>query len=117
MSASIPESSSSQYYEDLSQGKQAIRNQKRPGIVFLTNPMDEDNQRVNQILKLSQFQDLLSDMIYIKVDVDKNPKALSQYGIYKTPSMVLYDSEGLMRKRIQSISDMNYLLKEIRRLN
>ena len=103
------------YYEDLDVGKKAITDQKKPGFVFLTNPEDEDNQRVGQILNLPMFKEVLSGYIYIKVDVGKNPKVLSRYGIYKTPSIILYDSQGRMRRKIQSISDMNYLMQELKK--
>jgi len=108
--------SSTNYFEDLDQGKTAIRSQNKPGFVFLTNPYDEDNQRINQILELTMFKEILKDFIFIKIDVEKNPNMLTHYGIYKTPSVILYDSKGLMRKKIQSLSDMNYFLQEIRKL-
>jgi hypothetical protein len=111
-----PANPSTNYFENLEEGKKAIQNLKKSGVVFLTNPIDEDNQRIERILGLSQFRNLLSNMVFIKLDVDKDPMMLSHYGIYKTPSIVLYDSKGLLRKKIQSISDMNYLLQEIQNL-
>jgi hypothetical protein len=108
--------SNSNYFENLEEGKKAIQSLNKPGFVFLTNPVDEDNQRIERILGLSQFRDILGNMVFIKLDVDKDPKMLSHYGIYKTPSVVLYDSKGLMRKKIQSVSDMSYLLQEMRNL-
>ena len=104
------------YFEDLEAGKKAIVDQKKPGFVFLTNLDDEDNQRVAQIMTLPMFKEVLSKYITIKVDVGKNLKVLSRYGIYKTPSIILYDSEGRMRKKIQSISDMNYLMQELKKV-
>ena len=104
------------YYEDLDAGKKAITNQKKPGFVFLTNPEEEDNQRVAQIMTLPMFKEVLTRYIFIKIDVGKNPKVLSRYGIYKTPSIILYDSEGRMRKKVQSISDMNYLMQELKKI-
>jgi len=110
-SKSSPLVSASAYYENLSEGKKAIREQGKAGIVFLTNPEDEDNQRVEQIFGLSQFQDIFSEMIFIRIDVGSYPQALNNYGIYKTPSIVLYDSNGMLCNKIQCVSDMDYLLK------
>ncbi|MBN1901035.1 hypothetical protein JW926_06890, partial [Candidatus Sumerlaeota bacterium] len=104
------------YYETLDDGKKAIQDLNKPGFVYLTNPQDEDNQRVERILELGEFRNVLSGMVFIKLDVDKNPKMLSHYGIHKTPSVILYDSSGLMRKKIQSVSDMSYLLQELKML-
>lgn len=93
-----------------------MRNQGKRGFILIYNPMNEDNQRVEQILKLPQFQRELSDMVKVKIDVRDNISILSHYGFYKTPSVVMYDSKGKMQKKIHSISDMEYLLREIRKI-
>ena len=103
-------------YTDLAEGKRAIRNQAKPGIVFLTNPGDADNQRVAKIFELPHYRRVMENAIFIKIDVSENRETLSRYALYKTPSIVLYDSKGRMRKKIQSVSDMGKLLAELEKL-
>ncbi len=105
------------YYTDLENGEKAIRQYRLPGVVFLTNPLDEANQRLEQIFTQPYFKQLLAQRIFIKIDIRANAKALSHYGLYKTPSVVLYDSEGQMRKKIQRAADPHYLFTEIQKLH
>jgi len=103
-------------YSDVDEGKSAIRSQKKPGIVLLVTPQDLETQRVEKILQTPQFQTILKDMILIRVDVTKDPKIMSRYGIHKTPSLMLYDSKGMMRKKISSMTDVNSMMREFQSL-
>lgn len=106
----------SNVYTDLDAGKRAIRTQQKPGIVFLTNPREADNQRIARILETPQYRQVLDKVILITVDVSENKDALTRYALYKTPSIVLYDSKGRMRKKLHNVSDVTKLLAEINQL-
>jgi hypothetical protein len=104
------------YISKIDEGLQAIKQERRPGILLLTNPRDEFDQRVELILALPAFKNAISNMVMIRVDIDNNPHAMMHYGFYKTPSFVLFDSEGNIRRKIQSVTDLESLLQELQNL-
>jgi len=103
-------------FDKIDEGLQAIKQERRPGILLLTNPRDEFDQRVELILALPVFKNAISNMVMIRVDIDKDPRAMMHYGFYKTPSFVLFDSEGNLRRKIQSVTDLESLLQELQNL-
>jgi|GEM_PF-1830403 len=103
-------------FDKIDEGLQAIKQERRPGILLLTNPRDEFDQRVELILGLPAFKNVIPNMVIIRLDIDKDPQAMMHYGFYKTPSFVLFDSEGNVRRKIQSVTDIESLLQEFKNL-
>jgi hypothetical protein len=103
-------------FDKIDEGLQAITQERRPGILLLTNPRDEFDQQVELILELPAFKNAISNKVMIRVDIDKDPRAMMHYGFYKTPSFVLFDSEGNIRRKIQSVTDLESLLQELKNL-
>lgn len=105
-----------QVYESLEAGQKAIAQSRLPGVVFFTNMRDEADQRIGRILELPRYKDILDRLIFIRLDADRQRQAMSSFGFFKSPSIVLINSDGSVRKKIQSVSDVEALLVDLQNL-
>nr|HQH12952.1 hypothetical protein [Candidatus Sumerlaeota bacterium] len=109
-------SSTSQIYESLEAGQKAIAQSKLHGVVFFTNMRDEADQRIGRILEQPRFKAELERLIFIRLDADRQRQAMSSFGFYKSPSIVLINSDGSIRKKIQSVSDVDALYLDLQNM-